>query len=171
MTTTTQSKTTQHLSDMAGAQKHVLEAVESQLETAAVKDSPEAFAVLSETRTILKKHIHELEILSDRYDTETKAGLKKLFTNVLGNLAGAYNHLRGEGAAREDARQAREGAGRAAQAAGHDPVCRQDHCGASCGGGPGGRPDIRPRPAHAACPVAPSRPLLVATSSLPTLGP
>lgn len=97
---TVQSKTTQHLSDMAGAQKHVLEAVESQLETTSVKESPEAFAVLSETRDLLGKHVRELEILSERYDTETKAGLKKLFTNVLGNLAGAYNHLRGEGAAR-----------------------------------------------------------------------
>ena len=85
---------------MAGAQKHVLEAVESQLETDSVKENPEAFAVLSETRNLLGKHIRELELLSERYDTETKAGLKKLFTNVLGNLAGAYNHLRGEGAAR-----------------------------------------------------------------------
>ena len=100
MSTTIQSKTTQHLSDMAGAQKHILEAISSQLETSAVKESPEASAILSETKLLLRKHVRELEALSDRYDAETKAGIKKLFTNVLGNLAGAYNHMRGEGATR-----------------------------------------------------------------------
>ena len=100
MSTTIQSKTTQHLSDMAGAKKHVLEAITSQLETDSVKETPEASAILSETKLLLKKHIRELEALSHRYDAETKAGIKKLFTNVLGNLAGAYNHLRGEGATR-----------------------------------------------------------------------
>lgn len=100
MASTIQSDTTKHLSDLVAANKHILEAVESQLSTTAVKENPEAHMLLAETGTLLQKYIRELDIVAEQYDTETKASLKKLFTNVLGNLAGAYNHLRGEGAAR-----------------------------------------------------------------------
>lgn len=97
---TIRTETTKHLSDLVAANKHILEAVESQLDTSAVKRIPEAMSILTDTASLLRKYINELHHMNSAYDSDIKAGLKKLFTNVLGNLAGAYNHLRDEGAAR-----------------------------------------------------------------------
>ena len=94
------SETKQHLSDMTALDKHMLEAIEGQLGVEAIQKDPDAFALLSRTRDILKSHIDQMEIMVEAQDAQTRTSLKSVLTRFLGNIAGAYNHTRPDQASR-----------------------------------------------------------------------
>ena len=100
MATDIQSETKQHLSDMIALQTHVLDAVEHQLGTEAITKDPDAAILLRETQAVYTRHIAQMEAMVEQQDAETRASLKSMITGFMGDLAGMYNKLRSEGAAR-----------------------------------------------------------------------
>ncbi len=95
-----QSETKQHLSDMAALEKHILDAVEKQIEVDEVKKDIEALGLLSKTKEMLTRHVGQLEAMAEAQDAETRTSMKALFTRFLGNVAGVYNSIRSDEASR-----------------------------------------------------------------------
>lgn len=95
-----QSETKQHLSDMAALEKHILDAVEKQIEVDEVKKDIEALGLLSKTKEMLTRHVGQLGAMAEAQDAETRTSMKALFTRFLGNVAGVYNSIRSDEASR-----------------------------------------------------------------------
>lgn len=95
-----QNETKQHLSDMAALEKHILDAVDKQLEVEEVKNDGDALTVLSKTKDMLTRHVAQLEAMAEAQDAETRTSMKALFTRFLGNVAGIYNSVRSDEASR-----------------------------------------------------------------------
>src|SRR5690606_29161102 len=86
-----------YVTDMAAVEKHILEAVERQVDTRDTKDFPEALAVLNDVKGTLSRHVSALEA----YNETTQGGglkeqLKEAVTGALGVAAGIYDKIRQE---------------------------------------------------------------------------
>ncbi len=86
-----------YLSDMAAVEKHILEAVERQLETDNLTLFPEAHAVVSRLDETLRRHLDTLQReIESRDEGDYVEILKKALTGALGFVAGMYNKVRSE---------------------------------------------------------------------------
>lgn len=83
-----------HTSDMLAVEEHILEAVERQRETDAVRAKEQANELLIKIERMLKKHVASLKTLSVEYDSEGESALKRAVTEILGAAAGLYDKLR-----------------------------------------------------------------------------
>ena len=100
MATDIKADTKQHLSDMVALEEHILEAVKLQLSVDEVKRDADAVALLTRTEALYARHLEQMKLMVAQQDAETRTGLKSLLTSFLGDLAGLYNHVRTDGAAR-----------------------------------------------------------------------
>jgi heterodisulfide reductase subunit B len=92
--------TKQHLSDMVALDEHILEAVKHQLGVDKVKEDADALALLTRTQDIYARHIEQMKTMVELQDAETRTSLKSILTSFLGDIAGLYNPMRTDGAAR-----------------------------------------------------------------------
>ena len=90
-----------HVSDMLGAERHILEAIERQRSDDKARDHIQANKVLIEIERVLKQHVSKLEALADEYGAKGQSTLKKALTTVFGAAAGMYDHVREHPLSRE----------------------------------------------------------------------
>ncbi|MEM1096459.1 MAG: hypothetical protein AAGJ10_17810 [Bacteroidota bacterium] len=85
-----------HLADMQAVESHILTAVRHQLqEQGELADAPaEVEPLLRRIESTLTTHTETLALLTERYDGETQANVKKIVTEFFGMLAGLYNKVR-----------------------------------------------------------------------------
>ena len=83
-----------YVNDMAGLQKHILEAVEHQIADERVENSPQAAALLVEVKGVLTQQVADLNAHVTRLGSETGATIKQAITGALGSLAGLYDKVR-----------------------------------------------------------------------------
>ena len=83
-----------HVSDMLGAERHILEAIERQRSDDKARDHVQANKVLIEIERVLKQHVSKLEALADEYGSKGQSTLKKALTTVFGAAAGMYDQVR-----------------------------------------------------------------------------
>ena len=84
-----------YVTDMAAVEKHILEAVERQLESEDTARYPDAARTLARLKTTLQSHVQAL----DAYNEKTGGGgvkeaVKEAVTGALGVAAGLYDQLR-----------------------------------------------------------------------------
>lgn len=85
---------TKHVADAVALEKHILEAVERQRASDAVRTNVDANRVVIEIERVLKQHISALDTLARQYGGDGESALKKLATAALGVAAGLYDQLR-----------------------------------------------------------------------------
>ena len=83
-----------HVSDMLGAERHILEAVQRQRNDEKAREHVAANKVLIEIERVLKKHVSKLEALGKEYGVEERSTVKKALTAVFGAAAGLYDQVR-----------------------------------------------------------------------------
>ena len=83
-----------YVNDMLSLQKHILEAVEHQYADADVKADAQAYDLVGKLKSTLTHQVGELEPHVQRLGSEVTATIKQAVTNLLGNIAGLYNHVR-----------------------------------------------------------------------------
>ena len=84
-----------YTTDMAAVEKHILEAVERQLESDDTARYPEAVRVLTSLKGALSRHVQSLEAYNDRTEGGgLKEAVKEAVTGALGVAAGFYDQLR-----------------------------------------------------------------------------
>lgn len=84
-----------YVTDMAAVERHILAAVERQLDSDATAKYPDAVRVLTSLRTALQNHVTGLEAYNDRTDDgDLKEAVKEVVTGALGVVAGFYDQIR-----------------------------------------------------------------------------
>ncbi len=92
--TNRQDLITKHIADAVALEKHILEAVERQRASEAVRTNVDANRVVIEVERVLNQHIAALDTLAQQYGGDGESALKKLATAALGVAAGLYDQLR-----------------------------------------------------------------------------
>ncbi len=85
---------TKHIADISALEKHILEAVQRQRESEAVKSNVDVNRVVMDVERVLTSHIASLDTLAASYDGEGEAGFKKALLAAAGMAAGLYDRLR-----------------------------------------------------------------------------
>lgn len=86
-----------YVTDMAGVEKHILEAVERQVEVADTRRYPEALQALTTLRGTLQRHVAALEAYNaGSQGGGVKEAAKEALLGALGVAAGIYNKVRQE---------------------------------------------------------------------------
>lgn len=90
-----------YLTDMAAVEKHILEAVERQLNGDALKRHAQAHAVVQRLHDTLNRHVHALEAeIENRKGGGLKEAVKEAVGTALGFAAGLYDKVRSDEASR-----------------------------------------------------------------------
>lgn len=84
----------EHISDQLALERHILDAVKRQREDEAMRNNLDANRVVIEIERVLKEHAAALENLSDLYNVDGRATLKRAISEVLGVAAGLYDKVR-----------------------------------------------------------------------------
>jgi hypothetical protein len=85
-----------YVGDMLAVEKHILEAIERQLEEDRVKRNTEAFRVVSSIRPVLQNHVSTLDDLVKREGAEGSSMTKEAITAAAGIVAGLYDKIRSD---------------------------------------------------------------------------
>jgi ferritin-like metal-binding protein YciE len=84
-----------YLTDMHAVEKHILEAVERQLDDDDLKKYPDASRVVTTLQTTLKRHCTAIETKIDARDGgDVKQAVKEAIGGALGFVAGLYDRVR-----------------------------------------------------------------------------
>ena len=84
-----------YVTDMAAVEKHILEAVERQLESDDTAKYPDAVRVLTSLKAALQRHVTALDGYNDRTEGGgVKEALKEAAFGALGVAAGFYDQIR-----------------------------------------------------------------------------
>ena len=83
-----------YVNDMLTLQKHILEAVSHQYEDQNVKNDPAAIDLVGKLKSLLNKHVGDLEGAVARLGSEVMATVKQTSGYVLGVAAGLYDKVR-----------------------------------------------------------------------------
>ncbi|MFL6258984.1 MAG: hypothetical protein ACJ76Y_04660 [Thermoanaerobaculia bacterium] len=90
-----------YIADMAGVEKHILEAVERQRNDDDIKQFPDALQLVGRIESVLKSHVQSLDSHLQGYSGGGAAGaVKEAVTGVLGAIAGVYDKVRKDTASR-----------------------------------------------------------------------
>lgn len=91
-----QEKLRVHVGEMLAVTQHVHEALERQAKDETVHRYPAAHQAITEAQTSFALQTRELESLIDGFDERFVDKVKKGVTDLLGNVAGLYDKLRGD---------------------------------------------------------------------------
>ncbi len=84
----------QYVSDMISLDKHILDAVDRQIEDKRTSNYPETQQVLTKIQSTLKGHIPGLEQLLSNLGGDSTSPVKKAVSAVAGLAAGTYDKIR-----------------------------------------------------------------------------
>ncbi len=83
-----------YVNDMLTLQKHILEAIERQVEDENLKNAAPASALVGKVKVTLTTQVAELQTQVDRLGSQTGAAIKQAIGHTLGVLAGLYDKVR-----------------------------------------------------------------------------
>jgi hypothetical protein len=83
-----------YVNDMFALEKHILEAMERQLEDDRVKGDPQAKSIVENCASVLRQHVDVMETQSAALGGDAGGKVKGAVTSVAGVVAGLYDKLR-----------------------------------------------------------------------------
>ncbi|MGE0489818.1 MAG: hypothetical protein AB7S38_11480 [Vulcanimicrobiota bacterium] len=100
MLPTVREATEHQLTDLAGANRHILGVVESQQNLEELRLNPAALALLGEIEATLQGHDVRLRTVAALKDRDFESGIKRALSALSGAVVGSYNHLRRQAVSR-----------------------------------------------------------------------